>query len=123
MLLIKDDVAAAQLYHSLRSPRWYRWPLICLSEIGLFALPFPGVARRSDGSGPPASAEDARGGRGLGLVSVAKMFLIASQAQLFLHLTVVPDSALSTASMQIIGEYCVLGGIEVPGADPRWPCA
>lgn len=50
MLLIKDDVAAAQLYHSLCSPRWYRWPLICLSEIGLFALPFPGAAPHSDGS-------------------------------------------------------------------------
>lgn len=62
MLLIKDDVAAAQLYHSLRSLWWYRWPLICLSEIGLFALLFLGVARLSDGSGPPVPAEDAWGG-------------------------------------------------------------
>lgn len=83
MLLIKDDVAAAQLYHSLRSPRWYRWPLICLSETGLFALPFLGVACRSNGSGPLALAEDAWGSWGLGLVSVLKMFLIASCPPLF----------------------------------------
>lgn len=56
MLLIKDDVAAAQLYHSLCSPRWYRWPLICLSEIGLFSLPCPGVAPHSLGS-PGVSRE------------------------------------------------------------------
>lgn len=109
MLLIKDDVAAAQLYHSLRSPRWYCWPLICLSEIGLFALPFPGVARRSDGSGPPAPAEDARGGRGLGLVLAVEIFLIASRPLLVLHLMVLPDSALSTASVQIIRECGLLG--------------
>lgn len=52
------------------------------------------------------------------------MFLIASHPPLFLHLMVIPDSALSTASIQIIGEYCVLGGIELSGVDPWWhsPC-
>lgn len=72
----------------------------------MFALPFPGAARRSDGSGPPAPAEDARGGWQRGLVSAVKIFLIASRPPLFLHLTAIPGSALSTASMQIIGEYC-----------------
>lgn len=79
MLLIKDDVAAAQLYHSLRSPRWYHWPLICLAEIGLFALPFPGVTRCSDGSDPTAPVEDAPGQAGAWLgVVVLKMVLIGA---------------------------------------------
>lgn len=46
-------------------------------------LALPGVACRSNGLGPLALAEDAWGSQGLGLVSVVKMFLIASRPPLF----------------------------------------
>lgn len=76
MLLIKDDVAAAQLYHSLCSPRWYRWPLICLSEIGLFSLPFPVLLLAL--MGPLVLVEEAQGAQGFGVVLVVKMVCVVS---------------------------------------------
>lgn len=45
----------------------------------------------------------------LGLVLAVEIFLIASRPLLVLHLMVLPDSALSTASVQIIRECGLLG--------------
>ena len=134
--------------------------LVCLP------CPSPGAAGRSDGSGPPGAGRGCSGRSGL--VSVAKIFWIASHPLGILEFsgdiqappgqgplqpalgdpawaggwtgwpTELPsnpchagilgfngDSELSTASMQIIREYRILGGIELSGADPRRhsPCA